>query len=161
MRKGIPHIPLPNPRPGRQMIGKDESFEGVRLVYDPKCSCIAQQKGFWPTSYIAVGPRWFELDEDEQNGVLYHELHHVQSRHNEIRWLMVFFFWVPSWQRKIHKQELSADAFAVSKGYGVALLRAIKRIRPDGPFYPAFDYRCAHLVKRIKEQDDVKAVWAA
>ena len=161
MRKGIPHIPLRNPKPGRQMIGRSETFEDVPLRYDGNERGIARQAGFWPTPRIIVGPAFFALDEHEQTAVLYHELHHVRNHHLETRWLFLFFFWTRRIRLKIHKQELSADAFAVSKGYGVELLRVVKRATQNGPFYPDLDFRISHLLKRIKEHENVKAVWAA
>ena len=61
--------------------------------------------------------------------------------------------WIP-WVRKwAHRQELAADRFAAENGYGVDMLKFIRRFETEsGEFYPSRHERVAHLLQRIKEQ---------
>lgn len=120
---------------------------GLPIRYKPDCNRIAKACGFWPAKYLEVGPQWFRLSEGERMAVLLHEAGHALKWHSEIRALLIPIFWTRFAVRVVHRQELEADAFAVSKGYGVQLLRFLTRFRhcEPGEHYPSYFARARQI----------------
>ena len=126
---------------------------GLPVAYNPRCNRIAKARGFWPLKSIEVGDSWFELDYDERMAVLLHEAGHALKWDAEVRLLLIPIFWTKFAVRIVHRQELAADAFAVSNGYGVQLLRFLSRFRnvDPGEHHPNYFVRARNIHRLLKE----------
>lgn len=171
MRKGIRHIPLPNPPVGPTAASLPVSAHGFPVCFDMECDQVAKASGLWPAKRIVVGSIFFMLKADEKEAVLAHEAKHCLGLHMEkrIAWLpvsavLILLLWVgerlmalAAWglRRITHRHEFEADAYAAAQGYGPAMLRFLKRFghaMPTDPFYPTRDERILNLDRIFKEK---------
>ena len=124
---------------------------GVPVHYSSEAG-VARAIGLWPRKRILVGPLWFALPPSERQAVLYHEAKHCLAFHMEIRLLLVPLCWLGSVRRLAQRQELAADRHAADNGYGMEMLRFVRRMQDvDDEFYPSVHDRCAHLSRYLRE----------
>lgn len=169
MKRGVKHIPLPNPPLGKPEAGY--AVLGIPVEFSPFCSQIAEATGFTWNRKILVGPDYLRLPPRVQQAMLYHEARHCLGWHLEKRaaWFALAvlpLFFLPSdvmvpillfvalflWlESRCSRHEMEADDFSARNGYGVELLSLVQRHPANPPFYPSFQKRCLNLEQRIKE----------
>jgi len=119
------------------------------IRFDAKAQ-LAQAHGFgMRRGWIGVGEGWYELTSRERHAVLLHEEAHLRGHHLLWRLLLLPLIWTPWAKALAVRQELEADAFAAEQGYGVDLLRVIRRY-PSGHYYPTKHERITHLEAAIE-----------
>lgn len=141
MRRGVPFIPVPteaDPMPHVRLV------HGHRVRYDTRCPC-AEARGMLRWAYIAVGPPWFWLPEDEKEAVLLHEVGHLEHHHLAKRFAILPFFWTEFAKRMARSQEMQADAYANKYAAGEAMQRFLSRSNEGNDLYPAPADRIARL----------------
>lgn len=126
---------------------KPDSIMGITVRFSRRVE-VAQARGIWPFKRIVVGHQWYWLSERERMAVLLHEVGHCKLFHMEKR---VAMLWVLLTRPELAKavcreQEMEADEFAVSRGYGVELRAFVCRSHAEqGPFYPDRKERLRNL----------------
>ncbi len=143
---------------------------GIPIRFDPYETNTAMAHGPWWNRYITVSPKWLELDQRTQYAIVLHEAKHCRSWHKEQRALGFLILCLPlllmPWRVSVGialsfilfsvieewfaRQELDADQFAAEQGYGLELLRWVKKHPYNAPFYPSFDKRCKSLEMAAK-----------
>ncbi len=128
---------------GIDRLAADARCHGIPLKHDPTVH-LAQAHGIGRRGWIGVSDAFFLLTGREQRAVLLHEEAHLRGHHLVKRLLFLPLFWTPWGMKLAVKQELEADAFAASCGFGAELLRVVRRY-PSGHYYPDKNARIAHL----------------
>lgn len=93
-----------------------------------------------------VDPEFWTLPAGERMAVIAHEAGHVYHKHLWRRLVLAWFMGRDELRAFYHHQELQADAFAASMGYGAQLAAFLAR-RPDADslHHPATKRRVAIL----------------
>lgn len=137
----------------RRTVAEFRLRYGVPVVFDFDSDAMARARGVWPFKRIVVGPLFLDLAPREQMAVLLHEAGHCIHLHMEQRLLWLPLFWTERVARMAQDQEIEADAFAATEGYGAELAHVICRYHhDDGTYYPPIEQRVDHLMKRIRER---------
>lgn len=165
MKRGIKHIPLPNPpieagAPDIQPLdARRAQILGIPIEFHPNTTFpTADARGFFWHRRIVIGPAWMRLDPRTQRAVLLHEARHLLRFHREQRVAMCVLAALPvvlfvpwpimaavagGWaifmamEKLMQRHELDADAFAAEHGYGKDLLALVKKSGPP-PKLPTF-----------------------
>jgi hypothetical protein len=75
--------------------------------------------------HVIIGTHFDSLPQDMQAAALAHEEGHLKGWHAELRLLCAVF--APFFYKKLcHRQELSADKYAVNNGHWFGLLRLLR-----------------------------------
>jgi hypothetical protein len=150
VRAGIEHIHIaPTPAQiDRGYLGA--VFYEVPVVFNPRVA-VAEARGFWPLKRIVIGTAFAFLDWHMQRAVLLHELWHCRRFHMEQRLAMLPFCWLRRVRDYAMQQELDADAFVASHGFGPEMINVIRLYHfGGGDFHPSPDVRIAALHKEIE-----------
>jgi len=149
MRRGIKYEPISNC--GVDRIPDDYACDGYPVFYLEGLTIIAHAMTL-PYKHIIVGPSFFVLTGGEQWAVLLHEAGHLAKNHFWKRVLWVPLCWTKAAERMAQLQELEADRYVITKGYGPALLQFFRRVMflPRSDFHPDVALRCVHAEERMK-----------
>jgi len=133
----------------------DDAF-GVPVRVDrfPKREFIAEARGVWPFKRIVVSPHFLMMHPTYQRAVLAHEAGHCKHFHFEKRILALpFLILTPAWIREFaHDQEIEADAFAATQGYGLELAAMLdQHVFGESDFYPSNATRSSRLREMCHE----------
>ena len=153
-------------------------FLGIPVLHDSASRTVADARGSWPFKRIVVGPYFCKLSMQEQNAVLYHEAHHCNHFHFELRLLLIALSSLPMvivlpWQVLAaaltsiglwavalfigRRQEFAADETAVRAGHGFGLLAFLRRYEAtviSVKSHPSPQKRIERVIRLMKEMND-------
>ena len=107
---------------------------------------------------IVLGPRFFKISEEQQKGIIAHELgHHEHHKKHSIKLFKKHQRWhkmykgklelpFPHWKKRLDDRlkitEMCADNYAVKLGYGKQLLN----------YYKTYTPHQTHLIKNLEQK---------
>lgn len=126
-------------------------FLGVPVHTTDEPEVVAHSRGIWPWKKIVVGPLWHKLNLAEQTAVLLHEFGHVKMFHVEQRIALIPLLWTRWVKNIVSEQEFRCDEYAAACGFGVEMVRVIRRIHGDdaADWHPHPGARIVRLMKVI------------
>ena len=118
------------------------------IHFDPEYGGYAYIKGLWLWRRIYVGHRFVSLPDREQMAVILHEVGHCRLWHIERRLPRLLVFGRIACAAYLQRQELEADAYVASRGYGADLAKVLRCI--NGPDQTFRSERIALLEEAVK-----------
>jgi hypothetical protein len=136
---------------GLDALPEDFHCHGYPVKHLPECNYVAVAMMFH-VKHIVVGNAWFLLSGGEQWAVLLHEVGHLEKNHFWKRLLWLPLCWTKRAERMAQLQELEADHYVITKGYGLELLRFFRRALhlPQGDFHPNMALRYLYVEEKLK-----------
>ena len=138
-------------------IGDDHRFDGnsdsdndgmIRFEYSEE-PFLARAKGVFWKQRIVLGSKIADLNMEQFEATIWHELGHLRGRH--IEWRILFLFICPfliPWLCK--NQEILADSYAAKNGHAKGLIEILRSEYDGGLLQPSHKVRRKHLKKYVQ-----------
>lgn len=110
---------------------------------------LARAKGVFWKQRIVLGSKIVDLNMEQFEATIWHELGHLRGRH--IEWRILFLFVCPfliPWLCK--NQEILADSYAAKNGHAKGLIEILQSEYDGGLLQPSHKVRRQHLKKYVQ-----------